>query len=132
MADLLDIDALTREEAQAELVRLARLLRAANAAYHQSDAPEITDAEYDALKRRNAGIEARFPDLKRGDSPTEQVGAAPSDGFQKITHSVPMLSLGNAFDDTDVVEFDRSIRKYLNLDAKASLAYTAEHKIDGL
>ena len=132
MADLLDIDALTREEAQAELARLARLLRAANAAYHQSDAPEITDAEYDALKRRNAGIEARFPDLKRGDSPTEQVGAAPSDGFQKITHSVPMLSLGNAFDDTDVVEFDRSIRKYLNLDAKASLAYTAEPKIDGL
>ena len=127
-----DVPSLTREEAEAELARLANALAAANTAYHAKDAPEISDAEYDALKRRNAEIETRFPDLKRGDSPTDQVGAAPASGFQKITHAVPMLSLGNAFEDEDVSEFDRSIRKYLGLNADAPLAYTAEPKIDGL
>ncbi|MEM6386681.1 MAG: NAD-dependent DNA ligase LigA [Pseudomonadota bacterium] len=130
MAD--DISKMTEAEATAELARLADVLEAANAAYHRDDAPELTDAEYDAIKRRNAKIETRFPTLKRADSPSEQVGAAPAEGFQKITHSIPMLSLGNAFDTEDVAEFDRSIRKYLGLDHAAALAYTAEPKIDGL
>ena len=127
-----NIKSLTETEATAELERLAQLLNAANTAYHQNDAPEISDAEYDALKRRNAAIEAAFPSLKRKDSPSDLVGASPSEGFQKVTHSVPMLSLGNAFSDEDVIEFDTSIRKYLGLGDDAKLAYTAEPKIDGL
>ena len=122
---------LTPEEAQEELARLAAALSAANLAYHQQDAPEISDAEYDSLKQRNARIEALFPDLKRPDSPSEQVGARLAEGFGKITHAVRMLSLGNAFEDGDITEFDDYIRKYLNLGA-ANLSYTAEPKIDGL
>ena len=127
-----DIARMTEAEAAAELARLADRIAAANAAYHRRDDPEISDAEYDALKRRNAEIEARFPGLKRADSPSEQVGATPAEGFQKITHSIPMLSLGNAFEDSDVMEFDASIRKYLGYGPEAPLAYTAEPKIDGL
>ncbi len=123
---------LSEKSARAELDRLAKLLAKANAAYHTADAPEISDAEYDALKRRNAEIEAAFPTLKRADSPTEQVGAAPAEGFSKVTHAQSMLSLSNAFDDADVAEFDTSIRKFLGLGDDASLAYTAEPKIDGL
>jgi len=126
------IDALNAEEAARELARLAKDLSAANIAYHRQDAPHFTDAEYDALKRRNAAIEARFPDLKRDDSPSEQVGAEPAKGFGKITHTQRMLSLGNAFDDADVAEFDASIRRYLGLGASDPLAFTAEPKIDGL
>ncbi|WP_417248832.1 NAD-dependent DNA ligase LigA [Celeribacter sp.] len=126
------VDALDEAEARVELERLARELARANAAYHTDDAPVIDDATYDALKRRNAAIEARFPHLKRADSPSEQVGAAPAEGFGKITHAVRMMSLANAFNDEDVVEFDRSIRKYLGLSSDAPLAYTAEPKIDGL
>jgi DNA ligase (NAD+) len=122
---------LTPEEAQEELARLAVALSAANLSYHQQDAPEISDAEYDSLKLRNARIEALFPDLKRPDSPSEQVGARLAEGFGKITHAVRMLSLGNAFEDGDITEFDDYIRKYLNLGA-ADLSYTAEPKIDGL
>lgn len=92
----------------------------------------MDDAGYDVLKRRNAEIEARFPDLKRDDSPSDQVGAAPSDGFSKVTHAVAMLSLSNAFDAEDVTEFETRIRKYLGLSAYAALAFTAEPKIDGL
>ncbi|PWJ20413.1 NAD-dependent DNA ligase LigA [Jannaschia seohaensis] len=128
----LNIDALDVESAAAELDRLAKLLASANRHYYTEDAPRITDAEYDALKRRNAEIEARFPELKRADSPSEQVGAAPAEGFGKVTHEVRMLSLGNAFDDADVTEFDARIRRYLGLGADAPLAYTAEPKIDGL
>jgi len=123
---------LTEAEARAELARLAEVIAQANLAYHREDAPQISDAAYDALKARNAAIEVRFPHLKRADSPSDQVGAAPSEGFGKIAHAVPMLSLANAFDPEDVQEFDRAIRKYLNLDAAAPLAYTAEPKIDGL
>ncbi|MEL6958384.1 MAG: NAD-dependent DNA ligase LigA [Pseudomonadota bacterium] len=122
---------LTRDEAAIELARLAELLASANTAYHQDDAPTISDAEYDRLKRRNTAIEEQFPDLKRPDSPTDQVGAAPSDGFAKVAHQVRMLSLGNAFTDDDVVEFDRSVRKFLGLGSEP-LRYTAEPKIDGL
>lgn len=127
-----EVSDLTRESARQELKRLADVLNAANIAYHGADAPEMSDAEYDDLKRRNAQIEALFPDLKRTDSPSDQVGATPTDGFSKIAHAVPMLSLGNAFDDEDVVEFDARVRRYLGLDDAASLAMTAEPKIDGL
>ncbi|EEE37565.1 DNA ligase, NAD-dependent [Rhodobacteraceae bacterium KLH11] len=123
---------LTEEDAQQELARLAAELLRANQLYHAEDAPELSDGDYDALKRRNAEIEARFPDLKRTDSPSEQVGARPSDGFAKVSHAMRMMSLGNAFDDTDIVDFDRSIRKYLGLTGDAPLAFTAEPKIDGL
>lgn len=132
MQDEFDVDALTQDEAAQWLDQLGTALARANMAYHQADAPEISDAEYDRLKRLYAEIEARFPELKRSDSPTEQVGAAPAEGFLKIAHSVPMLSLGNAFEDDDIVEFDRSVRKYLGLADSDTLRYTAEPKIDGL
>ena len=101
-------------------------------AYHRDDAPEMSDAEYDALKTRNRAIEAQFPHLKRSDSPSDQVGAAPSEAFSKITHAVRMLSLSNAFNDEDIAEFDTRIRRYLGLSETAPLAFTAEPKIDGL
>ncbi|KIN65186.1 DNA ligase [Sulfitobacter noctilucicola] len=126
------VDKLTEKEAKQELSRLAELLGQANTDYHTKDNPVLSDAEYDALKRRNAAIEERFASLKRGDSPSDQVGAPLAEGFSKITHKVAMLSLGNAFDPEDVAEFDGRIRKYLGLDAEAPLAYTAEPKIDGL
>ena len=123
---------MTEDQARAELERLAKALLRANRLYHAEDAPEISDAEYDSLKRRNAEIEAQFPHLKRADSPSDQVGARAADGFSKVTHAMRMMSLGNAFDDEDVGDFDRSIRKYLGLVAGAPLAFTAEPKIDGL
>ena len=132
MTSQIEVKALTKAQAETELARLAEVLSAANTAYHTEDAPEITDADYDALKRRNAAIEARFPDLKRADSPSEQVGAPVAEGFGKVRHAVPMLSLANAFDAEEVTEFDARIRKYLGLGSDAQLAYTAEPKIDGL
>ncbi|WP_071675711.1 NAD-dependent DNA ligase LigA [Nioella nitratireducens] len=124
--------ALDAAEARTRLAELARLIARANAAYHSEDAPEITDADYDALKRENAALEARFPDLKRADSPSEQVGAAPADGFAKVAHAQRMLSLANAFDDSELRDFVAGIRRYLGLGADAPLAFTAEPKIDGL
>lgn len=128
----IDVRVLTEAEAKVELAALSGQLAAANAAYYTEDAPQMSDAAFDALKRRNAAIEARFPALKRSDSPSDQVGAAPATGFGKIAHRVPMLSLANAFSDEDVTEFDTSIRKYLGLGADTPLDYTAEPKIDGL
>ncbi|MBC7738704.1 MAG: NAD-dependent DNA ligase LigA, partial [Candidatus Saccharibacteria bacterium] len=122
-----DLDA---AQARVELDRLAAALGAANRDYHMLDAPTISDADYDALKRRNAAIEARFPDLKRADSPSEQIGGALASGFGKVPHRVRMLSLENAFADVDVVEFDTRIRKFLG--HAGPLDYTAEPKIDGL
>lgn len=127
-----DVAELTQSEAKAELDRLADLLHQANAAYHTADDPVISDAEYDAAKLRNAQIEELFPDLKRADSPSEVVGAAPSETFSKVTHAVRMLSLGNAFSDEDVKDFDTRIRRYLGISDDAPLDYTAEPKIDGL
>ncbi|MBU9696362.1 NAD-dependent DNA ligase LigA [Rhodobacteraceae bacterium HSP-20] len=121
---------LTEAEARAELARLADAIAAANTAYHGLDAPEISDAEYDALKRRNAEIETRFPALKRADSPSDQIGAAVAEGFGKVRHEIRMLSLENAFEDGDVAEFDARVRSFLGSDAP--IAYTAEPKIDGL
>ncbi|MCV2892291.1 NAD-dependent DNA ligase LigA [Lentibacter sp. XHP0401] len=122
---------MNEEAAKAELARLAALLAKANEAYHGQDAPEISDAEYDSLKRRNAEIEARFPALKRADSASEQVGAAPSEGFAKVKHAVRMLSLGNAFEEGDVAEFTGRVAKFLGIEESA-LSFTAEPKIDGL
>ncbi|GHF56085.1 NAD-dependent DNA ligase LigA [Seohaeicola zhoushanensis] len=132
MKDDVKVEDLNRQQAEAELERLASLIAAANQAYHAEDAPEISDAEYDALKRRNAAIEARFPELIRADSPSAQIGARPSEGFAKVTHAQRMLSLGNAFEVEDVTDFDTGIRKYLGLGPDAPLRYTAEPKIDGL
>lgn len=128
----LNIEALTPAQAEAELAVLAQQLAGANTAYHTEDSPDLSDAQYDVLKRRNAAIEARFPNLKRNDSPSDTVGAAPASRFGKIAHSISMLSLANAFTDEDVEEFDASIRKYLGLAADRSLPFTAEPKIDGL
>ncbi|MEM6390447.1 MAG: NAD-dependent DNA ligase LigA, partial [Pseudomonadota bacterium] len=118
--------------ARARLAELADLLGQANAAYYQNDAPELSDAEYDALKRENEGLEAEFPHLKRADSPSGQVGAAPAEGFAKVRHAQPMLSLGNAFDREDLDEFVSFIRRYLGQGEGNALAFTAEPKIDGL
>lgn len=126
------VDKLSADEARAELARLSAVLAEANTAYHTEDAPRMDDAEYDRLKRRNALIEARFPALKRADSPSEQVGAAPADGFSKVRHTLRMMSLANAFADGDVVDFDKGIHRYLGLSDSAPIAYTAEPKIDGL
>ncbi len=132
MSETIPVSDLTKDQAKKELAKLAADLQRANRLYHAEDNPEISDAAYDALKRRNSEIEARFPDLKRDDSPTDQVGARASDGFTKVTHAVRMMSLGNAFDDTDVRDFDRSVRKYLGMADGEPLSYTAEPKIDGL
>ncbi|MEZ5731000.1 MAG: NAD-dependent DNA ligase LigA [Paracoccaceae bacterium] len=126
------VEALDADAAAREWARLAGEVARANVAYHGEDAPEISDADYDRLKRRLQAIEARFPDLARPDSPTAAVGAAPSETFAKVRHEVRMLSLENAFGADEVQDFDDRIRKYLNLGPEAGLAYTAEPKIDGL
>lgn len=126
------VETLSEAEATAELERLASLIRQANRAYHTEDAPEITDADYDSLKRRNAAIEARFPRLKRSDSPTDVVGGDLAEGFGKVPHRVRMLSLENAFSSEDVIEFESRLRRFLNLPDTAPLMMTAEPKIDGL
>ena len=126
------IQDLSSAQAEEELEALANILAKANDSYHGKDAPEISDAEYDRLKKRNSDIEARFPSLKRHDSPSDKIGSAPADGFSKVKHEVAMLSLSNAFNDEDIVDFDIRIRKYLGLATTDDLTYTAEPKIDGL
>ncbi|MCA3735299.1 MAG: NAD-dependent DNA ligase LigA [Phenylobacterium sp.] len=122
---------LTEAEAAEELTRLADEIAAHDLAYHQADAPVVSDAEYDALRRRNAEIEARFPHLVRENSPSMRVAASRSEQFSPVEHGVPMLSLDNAFSDAEAEEFDARIRRFLRLD-EAAIAYTAEPKIDGL
>ncbi|MCA3255120.1 MAG: NAD-dependent DNA ligase LigA [Alphaproteobacteria bacterium] len=126
------VDALTELEAAAELARLAADIAYHSARYHTDDAPEISDAEYDALVRRNAAIEARFPALVRADSPSEKVGAAPAGHLAKVAHAKGMLSLDNAFSREDAQEFVGRVRRYLALAEDAPMALTAEPKIDGL
>ncbi|MBK6719184.1 MAG: NAD-dependent DNA ligase LigA [Sphingomonadales bacterium] len=119
-------------EAAAELERIARLIAYHSQRYHTEDAPEISDADYDALVKRNNELEAAFPDLVRADSPSKLVGAAPASHLSKVTHSKPMLSLDNAFDDDEVKDFVGRVRRFLNLGDNATVALTAETKIDGL
>jgi DNA ligase (NAD+) len=123
---------MTEEEAAAELARLAEAIARADAAYYGRDAPEITDAEYDALRRRNAEIEARFPSLVRPDSPSRRVGAAPVSGFAKLRHRAPMLSLGNVFDAGEFTEFVERARRFLGLAKGTPIRFVGEPKIDGL
>jgi len=126
------VDDLKRAEAAAELQRLAALIRHHDDLYYRQDAPEISDAEYDALRRRNDAIEARFPKLVRPDSPSRRIGAPVAEGFGKVRHHVPMLSLGNAFDADDVRQFVERVHRFLRLPDDAPLAFMAEPKIDGL
>jgi DNA ligase (NAD+) len=132
------IEALTEEEARAELAWLAEEIRGHDRLYYADAAPEISDADYDALRRRNAAIEARFPELIRDDSPSRRVGAAPAAGFAKVTHSRPMLSLENAFEEQDVRDFFAGIRNFFRRTATEALVaedrieIMAEPKIDGL
>jgi DNA ligase (NAD+) len=123
---------LTEAQAKAELKRLAAEIGEHDARYYQEDAPSISDAAYDALRRRNEEIEARFPDLVRLDSPSRKVGAQPASKFAKVRHAVPMLSLGNAFADEEVSEFVERIRRFLRLPEDERVVFTAEPKIDGL
>lgn len=126
------VDALTEAQARKELARLATEIKLADASYYKDDEPHLTDAVYDELRRRNLAIEAQFPHLKRSDSPSDSVGIGVSDGFGKIAHGVPMLSLDNAFADEDVQEFADRIRRFLGLDPDQDVVITAEPKIDGL
>ncbi|MDR7220033.1 NAD-dependent DNA ligase LigA [Aminobacter aminovorans] len=126
------VDSLSETEAAAELARLAEEIAGHDLRYHAEDAPTISDADYDALRRRNLAIEQRFPQLVREDSPSKSVGAAVSEKFGKVTHVVPMLSLDNAFADEDVSEFVGRIRRFLRLSADEPVVITAEPKIDGL
>ena len=126
------VDDLTEAEAGRELERLANEIAGHDARYHGDDAPTISDADYDALRRRNAAIERRFPELIRGDSPSVRVGAEPSSKFAKVRHALPMLSLDNAFSDADVQDFARRVRRFLDMSEDARLDITAEPKIDGL
>ncbi|MEM7068156.1 MAG: NAD-dependent DNA ligase LigA [Pseudomonadota bacterium] len=126
------VEALNKTEARDELARLASEIAGHDDRYHAQDNPTITDAEYDALRRRNLAIEQRFPDLIREDSPSARVGFVALDKFEKITHAQAMLSLDNAFNDDDVQDFADRVRRFLKLDGSTPLALTAEPKIDGL
>ena len=123
---------LEAQEAAAELERLAAAIAEHDRLYYVEQAPGLDDAAYDALKRRNAALEARFPDLVRADSPSLRVGSPPSSSFSAVRHGVPMLSLDNAFNAGEVADFVGRIRRFLKLDPSAPLAFTVEPKIDGL
>ena len=123
---------LSEQEAEVELERLRTELEEHDRRYYQEDAPTVSDAEYDRLRQRSNAIEARYPDLKILFSPSLLVGASPSKGFATFRHSVPMLSLANAFSEGEVRDFVRRIRKFLNLSDHDVLVFTAEPKIDGL
>nr|WP_281258564.1 NAD-dependent DNA ligase LigA [Pontivivens insulae] len=123
-------DQITQDQVPQILSALAAEMSAADAAYHGEDAPYLSDADYDRLKRLNAELEAAHPHLIRSDSPSQKVGAPVAEGFGKVTHRVSMLSLSNLFEREEVDEFDQRVRKFLGLETP--IAYTAEPKIDGL
>ncbi len=126
------VDELSAAEAAAELERLAGEIAGHDRRYYEEDAPTVTDAEYDALSQRNAAIEARFPELKRSDSPTGRVSGAPSGRFATVRHAVPMLSLEKAYTDDDVQAFIEQVQRFLGLPRDEPVALSAEPKIDGL
>ncbi|WP_187972053.1 NAD-dependent DNA ligase LigA [Aquibium microcysteis] len=126
------VETLTLEEAAAEAKRLTAEVARHDALYHGKDAPEISDADYDALRRRLLSLEEAYPELASEASPTRTVGAAPSGTFSEVRHARPMLSLDNVFSDEDVADFVGSVRRFLSLSAEAELVFTAEPKIDGL
>ncbi len=128
----LTVDEMTPRQAKREYTRLEAEIKQHDEAYYQKDAPTVSDAEYDALRRRYEAIEAKFPDLKTLESLSRKVGAAPARGFAKVRHAVPMLSLQNAFDAGEVQDFVDRIRRFLNLKEDEPLAFMAEPKIDGL
>ena len=125
-------EALTEAQAKAEHARLEAEIAGHDRRYYQDDAPSVSDADYDALRRRYGAIEARFPQLRTLESLTQRVGAAPSGRFAKVRHAVPMLSLDNAFAEEDVVDFVGRIRRFLRLPDDEEIAFSAEPKIDGL
>jgi DNA ligase (NAD+) len=127
-----DVSTLTKAQAKVEHKRLALEIESHDKAYYQEDAPKISDAEYDALRRRFNAIEARFPEFVTGESPSQKVGARPSGRFAKVRHAVPMLSLDNAFAEADVLDFAGRIRRFLKLGDDEAIAFSAEPKIDGL
>jgi len=125
-------EALTQAAAANRLMRLAKDIARHDKLYHDQDAPEISDAEYDALVRENRELEERFPQLVRADSPSKRLGAAPTSALAKVPHARPMLSLDNAFSAEEVEEFVARVKRFLNLEADSFVAFTAEPKIDGL
>src|SRR3979490_981415 len=127
-----DVETLTKAQAKVELKRLALELESHDRAYYQEDAPKISDAGYDALRRRFNAIETRFPEFVTNSSPSQKIGAAPSGRFAKVRHAVPMLSLDNAFAEQDVVDFVGRIRRFLRLGDEDKMDFSAEPKIDGL
>ncbi len=127
-----EISTLTRSEAEAELKALATRLVELDTAYHQYDAPLVSDAEYDALRRRNEALEAAFPDLIQENSLSQRVGAPIADGFQKVVHTQPMLSLDNVFSEEEVIDFMDKIRRFLGFSSTTDIDMVAEPKIDGL
>ena len=126
------VSKLSQKDAARELERLAREIAEHDKRYFADDAPTVSDADYDELKKRNLAIEGRFPKLVRADSPSRRVGFTPVEKFAKVRHGAPMLSLDNAFDDEDVTDFIERVRRFLGLKADEELAFTAEPKIDGL
>jgi DNA ligase (NAD+) len=126
------VDVLTERQAKAEHSRLEAQIAEHDRRYYQDDAPSVSDAEYDALRRRYGAIEARFPQFRTTESLTQRVGAAPSARFAKVRHAVPMLSLDNAFSEADVVDFVGRIRRFLRLADDEEIVFSAEPKIDGL
>jgi DNA ligase (NAD+) len=126
------VDDLTQEQAAAELMRLAAEIAAHDQRYYRDDAPTVSDAEYDRLRKRNDAIEVKYPALVRSDSPNKRVGVAPTGRFAKVRHAAPMLSLDNAFAEEDVTRFVDRIRRFLKFGADEEIAFTAEPKIDGL
>lgn len=130
--DKTPVDLLTAKQAKAEYDRLQVEISGHDKRYYQQDRPSVSDAEYDELRKRYNAIEERFPDLRTFESLSLKVGAAPTRGFKKVRHAIPMLSLDNAFAGEDVVEFVARIRKFLKLSDDEPIAFSAEPKIDGL
>jgi len=128
---LVDVAKLTKAQAKVEHMRLALELESHDKRYYQDDAPSVSDAEYDGLRQRFNAIEKRFPELVSADSPSQKIGAAPSGRFKKVRHSLPMLSLDNAFAEQDVLDFVGRIERFLKL-SDDKIDFSAEPKIDGL